>query len=310
MPRTIPIALQSHLNQDATTVCLLVRIVPTDDSLQTFGVTSLDRDIEFDGETYHAATGLDNSARVTAGDMSVDNSEGISLVPEFEIPVSERDLVAGVYDYAKWYCYLVNYEDLSQFVELSRGEIGQVRVRDGLSFTFEMLGLTKKLKQTIVEKDSLRCRAKFGSQYPGTVGDGVITERFPCGFPLDQLDALNVNGSVTAVSVESTVQFMTNLGQGDNFFKPGMLEWVTGDNQRRIYEVEEYQSSEVVLTFPTMFPVKVGDTFRIRPDCTKWSEGQNGCKQWWSGDWVLHYRGERWIPVGDTGQINAPGASV
>lgn len=314
MPRVIPIALQQHLDQDATTVCLCVRIEPVAPGYAPVGLTTLDRDLiaELDGDsngsgllTYHAAIGMDSSARVSSSDMAVDNAEGTSLVPEFDVPVSERDLVAGAYDYARWTSYLVNFEDATQFVELARGELGQVRVLQGMSFTFEMLGLTKRLKQTIVEVDSLGCRAIFGSQALGSGAE--VTQLFPCG---RDISGLWVNGAVTSVGTESTIDFGISRGEADGFFKPGMLRWVTGANAGRTYEIEEHKASAVSLSFPTMFSVAVGDTFEIRPDCTKNKDGANGCKHWWGSEWVLHFRGEPYIPVGDTGQINAPGASV
>lgn len=307
--RIIPIALQEHLDGDATTVCLLVRIEPVAPGFDPVGVTTLDRDVTFDAGSgallYRAAVGMDSSARTAATDMSVDNSEGTSLVPEFDVPVSERDLIAGAYDYARWVSYLVNYEDTTQFVELARGELGQVRVLNGLSFTFELLGMTKRLKQSIVEKDSLRCRAIFGSQAQGS--GAPVTQRFPCGFDTVGLWS---PGEVITVGEENTISFETDLAQADGFFKPGMLKWLTGPNAGRTYEVEDFAVAVVWLTFPTMFPVEPGDAFEIRPDCTKWKDDANGCKAWWGGDWVLHYRGEPYIPVGDTGQVNAPGASV
>ncbi len=315
MPRVIPIALQQHLDGDATTVCLCVRIEPVAPGYAPVGVTTLDRDlvVELDGDsngsgllTYRAAIGMDSSARVSSSDMAVDNAEGTSLVPEFDVPVSESDLIAGAYDYAKWTSYLVNFEDATQFVELARGELGQVRVSQGMSFTFEMLGLTKRLKQTVVEKDSLRCRAIFGSQPIGTPG-AAVTQLFYCG---REVDGLFVGSHVVEPGEENTISFSTALSEPDGYFKPGMLRWVTGPNAGRVYEVEEYQDGVLSLTFAAMFPVQAGDQFFVRPDCTKWKDGDNGCKHWFGANWVLHYRGEPYIPVGDTGQINAPGASI
>lgn len=305
MPREISPDFQSHLDSGATTTCVCVLITPVSVGYASLGVTTLDRDMFFSGSKYHAAVGMDNSARTAATDMSVDNSEGVSLVPEFNIPIDEKDLIAGAYDYAKWVSYLVNYEDTTQFVELARGSLGQVKVVNGLSFTFELLGMTKHLKQSFVEKDSLRCRATFGSQPFGSGSE--VEQRFPCGFDASQLWR---GGSVTEVGEENTISFKTGLPESDGYYKPGMIKWITGSNAGRVYEVEEYRESTVWLTFPTMFPVAEGDTFQIRPDCTKWKNDANGCKSWFGGDWVLHYRGEPDIPVGDTGQVNAPGASV
>lgn len=303
--RTIPIALQQHLDSGTTTTCLCVLIEPVAPGYAAVGVTTLDRDLSVGGVTYSASVGLDGSAHSFAADMSVDNSEGRALVPEFEVPVTEQELIAGVYDYARWTSYLVNFENVTQRVELARGELGQVRVINGMSFTFEMLGLTKRLKQSVVESDSLRCRAIFGSQGEGSGAE--VTQRFPCGF---DTSVLWRQGVTLSVGEESNVSFKTNLVQADGFFKPGLLQWLTGKNAGRRNEVEEFAGAVVSLAFPTMFPIQIGDSFQIRPDCSKWKDGANGCKAWWGGNWVLHYRGEPFIPVGDTGQVNSPGASV
>ena len=81
--RTIPIALQQHLDRDTTTVCLLVRIEPVAPGYAPVGVTTLDRDVSFDSGSgallYRAAVGVDSSARVSSSDMAVDNAEGTSL---------------------------------------------------------------------------------------------------------------------------------------------------------------------------------------------------------------------------------------
>jgi hypothetical protein len=61
MSRTIPAALQVHLNQSVTTTCRLLRIALRDG--RVFGVTSLDADVTYnDGRgavTYSANQGID-----------------------------------------------------------------------------------------------------------------------------------------------------------------------------------------------------------------------------------------------------------
>lgn len=323
MNRTVPVALQAHLDSGATTTCVLIKITPTiaaqvgSDPVPTLGVTSLDRDVPYDdgvasdGELiYHAAIGVDWSNSRATSDMAIDNAEASALVaaPEFDLPATEDDLNAGLYDFADWVAYLVNYEDLSMgHVELGRGTLGQVRVLDaGQRFTFETLGQTQPLKQSIVQRDSLRCRARFGSQPIGTVGAESV-ERFPCGF---NTSALWVAGEVTAIGSEPQFTFDTDLVAAANAYRPGLIRWLTGDNAGRQYEVESYDASAVVTTtFPMTFAAQVGDAFEIRPDCTHWKEGDNSCRTFHGDDWVLHYRGEPWIPVGEQDQINIPGAN-
>jgi uncharacterized phage protein (TIGR02218 family) len=325
MNRNVPAALQTALDSGVTTLCVLLKITPQV-STQVgsdvvadpvpLGLTSLDVDVDYDdgassdGElTYVAGIGAELSNAEVSADMAIDNAEASALVAaaEFDLPATEADLVSGLYDYATWIAYLVNYEDLTMgHVELGRGTLGQVRVLDnGQRFTFETLGLTQPLKQSIVQKDSLRCRARFGSQPVGTVG-AESTERQPCGF---DPAGLWVNGTVTSVSAEPEFTFDTDLAAADDAYAPGLLHWITGSNAGRRYEVESYASGVVTSTFPMTFPVEVGDTFEIRPDCTHWMEGDRSCQTYHGVDWVLHYRGEPYIPVGEQDRINIPGAN-
>jgi uncharacterized phage protein (TIGR02218 family) len=275
------------------------------------GITSLDRDVVYDdgdGEiTYLAAIGMVPTAVASVSNMGVDNSVADHLIPEFDIPVSEEDLARGVLDFAWYTRYLVNYEDLSMgHVVIDHGQCGEMRILQGMTFTSEMTSLAKLLKRSIVEKDSITCRATFGSQYPDTPG-AEITERFPCTKEFVWFD-----GTVTGVGFETSRTFTASaLAQATGYFTPGMVKWLTGRNAGRQSEVEEFTSGGVVdLTFETMFPIENGDTFEIRSDCTKWRDGVNGCKSYFGNNWVLHYRGEPYIPIADADQINMPGATV
>jgi uncharacterized phage protein (TIGR02218 family) len=319
--RTVPAPLQAHLDAGATTLCVLLKITPQIDAAgmsdpAPLGLTSLDRDVVYDDGsstdaalTYYAGIGTELSNASAGADLSIDNAEASSLVAavEFEVPATEADLNSGLYDYADWVAYLVNYEELSDgHVELGRGTLGQVRVIDaGQRFVFETLGLTQPLHRSIVQKDSLRCRARFGSQPIGTPGAESV-ERFPCGF---DTSALWVAGTVTAIGAEPQFAFDTDLAAADDAYKPGLIRWITGANMGRQYEVEAYAAGVVTTTFPMLGAAQVGDAFDIRPDCTHWKEGAHSCFTYWGADWVLHYRGEPWIPVGEQDQINTPGAS-
>ncbi|MGJ7497456.1 DUF2163 domain-containing protein [Variovorax sp. RT4R15] len=309
--RDVPVALQAHLDGGVCTTAFLVRIEPVTAGYSAFGITSLDRDVVYDdgdGEiTYLSAIGMVPSAIASASDMSVDNSTAEHLIPEFDIPFSDAELTAGILDFAWYSRYLVNYEDLTMgHVVVEHGQCGEMRNLQGMTFTSEMTSLSKLLKQSIVEKDSLTCRATFGSKPIGTP-DADIVERFPCG-----KDYTWVDGEVLTVGAESNRTFTASISGATGTYTPGMVKWVEGANAGRQSEVEEFTAGATVdLAFETMFPIQVGDTFQIRRDCTKWVEGDNGCKDHFGEpEWKLHYRGEPYIPVADADQINTPGATV
>lgn len=314
--RTVPAELQAALDSGCTTLTDIIRIDPVTPGYASFGITQLDADVIYDdgdGElTYLAAIGMDPSNIASSLNMTVDNSTSNHLVPEFDIPVSTEEIAAGVLDFAMWTRYRLNYNDLTpgRHIVLGHGQLGEMKILQGTTFVSELTSIEKLLKTNLVEKDSITCRAQFGSQPLGTV-DADITERFPCGkeytwFP----------GTVTSVGLESNNNFTASgLGQATGYFKPGMVNWITGANAGTQSEVDAFTSGGVVdLPFQTKFPIQEGDTFEIRKDCIKWIDGTNGCKEHWSdvgpNEWKLHYRGEPLIPISDADAINTPGATV
>ena len=73
MSRKIPPALLAHLQQTVTTTCRLLRFTLRDG--RVFGMTTLDRDVEYLGVTYSSVNGFDPSIIATDTGLSVDNSE-------------------------------------------------------------------------------------------------------------------------------------------------------------------------------------------------------------------------------------------
>jgi uncharacterized phage protein (TIGR02218 family) len=307
--RYVPPALQAHLDTSSTGMTFVMRIDPVQPGYASVGCTKLDKDIVYDdglGElTYSATIAMTPSALASTSSMGVDNGENQHLIPEGDMGISEEDLNRGAYDYANFRLYWLCYEDLTLgHVEITRGQLGQIRVEDGMTFWSEITSLAKLLKVPVVQKSSRTCRAQFGSQYPGTPG-AEFTERFPCG---KDLAALWVAGTVTSVGLETSRTF-SSTGLVGNFV-PGMVKWITGDNAGRQYEVESQAGATIDLAFESMFPMQIGDTFEIRPDCTKWKVGANSCGVHWGADWVLHYRGEPDLKPQDSDSAVSPGAAL
>lgn len=317
MPRYIPIQLKEHLRQDATTTCMIIKITPIVPGYPAYGITALDQDVIYDngdGEiTYHAAIGMVPASLMQSSDLSVDNTELPSLLPEFNVPIDEADIRAGVYDQATSEFMLVNYEDLGMgHVMLHKGSIGQVTINtDGLSFVNELRGLAARLKQSVCSKDSLSCRAIFGSQPIGSAIPGPQVARDWCGYPAE---TLLQSATVTSVGLETNRTFGITPPGGDwaeDSLNPGIVKWVTGLNAGKTYEVESNTvGGTISLAFETAFPIQTGDQLQFRPDCTKMArDDAKGCRHWFEDEWVLHFRGEPDIPIGDAGALETPGAS-
>jgi uncharacterized phage protein (TIGR02218 family) len=318
MGRNIPIQLQESLQRDSTTNTYLMRIDPVKSGYAPFGASLTNRDIQYDDGfgplMYYGYVGMQPSSILQTGDLSIDNAEFQGLLPEYEFPISEADIQAGVYDYARYRLYLVDYTNLAAgHVEISSGTLGQMRTQDGLSFWEELRGLSQELKQTICARDSLTCRATFGSQPKGT-GGGVVEEREYCGIDLAPLWR---EGVVTAVGVEAGYSFTdTDLpfgsgGPENDVYALGVVRWLTGANAGREQEVEGNSTTVVNLAFVTDFPIQVGDQYEIREGCNKRARDEvHGCKRWWGTQWTQHFRGEPDIPVGDAVKNAVPGATV
>lgn len=315
MPRPISITLQDQVATNATTMCLIMRVTPRTPGYSPYGVAMLDREVRYDHGTgeqpYSPIIGFQPTTLLQNSDLSVNNADATGLMPEFDVPVSEEDIIAGVYDFADFEVFQVNYENLvpGSGLAVAAGTFGRVTVQDfGLSIVNELRGLTDPLKQSLCQKDSLTCRATFGS---GALGSGAdVEELFPCGF---DLSTITVSGEVDSVGLETNLTFTDgSLSFADDELISGMIKWLTGANAGRSYELEENTAAGVVtLAFPAAFPIQIGDTFDIRPGCNKHArDEEKGCKFYFASEWVLHFRGEPDIPIGDQGSMETPGASA
>lgn len=299
MSRHIPGALRAHLAQSATTTTRLLKI--TLRSGFVYGLCMLDRDIEYDdglgSVNYIASNGFDPSTLSSDVGYSVANAEGMALISD-EIPGIEiEDVEAGELDDAEWIMYLVNFEDLTMgHVVLDAGDLGEVKVKHGMVWTPELLSYIMRLRQPIGGVWSRRCRAIHGTNANSPTGCGV------------NLAPLWVSGEVLIVGAEANRVFV-----GDNIVDspspvpvPGRVQFLTGANAGRTFAVEEVESNQVTLAEPSNYPIEVGDTYRIRPDCGKrFLEDCIG-----RFDNGVNFKGEPYIPVGDSVGVQAPGAQM
>ena len=299
MTREVPSALQAHLDDEANTTCRLLKITLRD-GVTSFGFTSLDQDVVYDdgdGErTYTATNGFDPSALSATADYQVANAEAYALISDDVSPgITVDDIERGALNDATWKLYLINYHDSPSqgHILLDAGDVGQVRTRYGMVWLPELLSRIVRLRQPLGHVDSRTCRAVFGSPANSQTG---------CGF---DITSLWVNGTVTAVGAETDAMFtgdVTTTSPVDPF--PGRIEWMTGDNAGVESWVDSFAAGVVRLGEGTPFPITIGDTYRIRPDCRK--RYVEDCIDVWDNG--INFKGEPLIPVGDASAIQTPGA--
>jgi uncharacterized phage protein (TIGR02218 family) len=303
--RNVPVLLQDTLDGTGRTITQLQRLRSPDG--RVFGLTTHNSEIEYDdgqGTVFYKPVMDAGNVKGTAT-LEVNNSEIKTFINVIGTWTTQ-EIEAGIMDGGKFWTYMVNWKDLTQgHVLLDYGTIGIVKAQDNLSGVIELRGRSQTLKQSIIEQDSLSCRAEFGS----TSADG----RFPCNF---DANSLWVEGVVTAVDpAEPDRSFIANYPAaagplGPLEFVPGLIQWQSGDNSSRYIETEAVEdvitNGAISLWKGMPYDVQVGDAFRMRPDCAK--RYVEDCKDRF--DNIEWFRGEYLIPVAEERPSSFPGANV
>ncbi len=295
--RRIPAALLDHIQQPVTTLCKLLKLTLVDG--RVYGLCTLDKDIEYQGVTYKAINGFDASNIQSSAGMTVDNTEARSLLANEIAPgITFAMASAGDLDNARWSLFLINWAlPTDEGMILDSGDVGQVKITDGLVYTPELISFAMRLKQTIGQVWSRRCRATFGTEAGSQLGCGI--------------DASGMWTDCTVTDVNPDDQFRV-FGDSANIISgmgwPARIQWTTGNNAsvNRLYQLEQYNADGgvVALFEPTPWAIEVGDEYRIRHDCAK---SPNACKSYGN---FINYKGEPFIPVGDGLETQTPGSQV
>ncbi len=253
MRTDIPAGLQTHLETRATTLCWCWKIVRRDGV--TMGFTNHDRDLTFDSVTYEASTGFLGTEIEAQLGMNVDNMDVYGAVDSTNI--AEADIEAGRYDNADVVVYLVNWQDVSERVEMKGGNIGNVK-RGAVLFEAEVRGISHEMQQVQGRLFNYKCDAKLGdtrctkvvsgSTYTGT---GTVT-------------ATNGSSQVTASGLDS---------YSSGWFSNGKITFTSGDNNGLSREVKVHINSSGIVTINTWEPfpwtIAVSDTFSVVAGCDK-----------------------------------------
>ena len=293
--RDLATYLADHLNEPVTTTCRLLRFRLKDGS--EYGMTTLDKNITYDGVTYYAINGFDPSVIAADTGVSVDNSEVKALLST-DIPgITTQMVQAGELDDAEWEMMLVNWHDLSMgHMILDGGDVGEVRVVDDVVYMPELVSSIMRLRQSIGHVWSRSCRAIFGDPANTQLGCGV------------DASALWVSATITGIGDEARRVFADSAITLTVDPVPGRVQWLTGDNaSSRVYQVEAFDAATgtISLLEPCAFDIAIGDTFRIRQDCDKTPYTCETVYDNW-----LNYKGESLIPVGDGVGVMTPGAQI
>ncbi|MBT9158861.1 MAG: hypothetical protein DDT26_00109 [Dehalococcoidia bacterium] len=244
--------LAATLNSRMPTLAMCWLVTRRDGSQRAF--TSHDQDLRFAGHTFQATGGLDPSAFSSDDKLSTNNQElrGFLTVSG----ITQRDLVAGLYQGAAVLVFLVNYlvppASLTgtELLILARGWIGQTVNEGGLFYKAEVRGLTSLLQQTIGETTSSLCRASFGDSRC------KINKFF-----------YSVNIQVSHVFWFDT--FTINLFSNDGFLTNGNITFTTGANAGVSREIIQQSGAFIRLLHNLPFAPSAGDSGFVLAGCGK-----------------------------------------
>lgn len=304
--KSIPIAFQNHLDQSATTWCYLLCIECVGAFAGTvIGSTTLDESLTYDAGggsaglgpiTYGANNSFSMARLETTGDLSVDNTELHGWVADSG--VTQAQIRAGIFNFAKITIYRVNYMDLSQGHEIwGSGLFGRVIYTQNRWQT-EYRSLIQLLKEPHSDLYSIKCPVAFGSPQ--------------CGKAF-------IWNTYTITSVDGTepdrIFSAAGMNESAGFYDLGVVEILSGDNEGAQMEVRAHggdsSGGDVTLALAMPFPFVPGVSFRIRKDCSKeWNDATNGCLYHWGSARGEHHRGQPLIPTADGGAMMVPGAQL
>ena len=251
--KTIPPALQTHLDSGTTTLAWCWRITRSDGT--SFGFTEHDQTLSFDGTEFEPESGLTASEIRSGADLSVDAQDAAGALRSDRL--TEADILDGRWDNADVELWRVNWQLTNQRVLMRRGAIGQIR-RGRHAFVAEIRSMSHILGQTVGRTFQARCDAALGDAR--------------CGVDLEDPAFRGVGTVIDGLRDRAfTASGLGGFAAG--WFRFGTLTWTVGVNAGRHAEVLAHDRSDgiaaITLLEAPIRPIGAGDGFIIRAGCDK-----------------------------------------
>lgn len=275
--------LQAHLQSGLTTFCRAWSVVRTDGT--QLGFTDHDRDLSFDGQVFRADSGMSAKALQQGTGLSVDNTEAVGALSDAAI--TEADILAGRFDGAEVWSWLVNWQDVAERQLLFRGTIGEMRRIDG-AFEAELRGLSEALNRPFGRVFQTPCTA--------VLGDAA------CGFDLSE-PGYRWEGVLTSVDDSAVVRVDTGGGFEPGWFQRGRFDVLSGAAKglsgmiKR--DVPDTDGRRIELWEPLRATLAAGDEVRLTAGCDKRTQT---CRLKFNN--LLNFRGFPDVPEDDWLLIN------
>lgn len=248
-----PDAIAAHLAGGAATVARAWSMTRKDGVVM--GFTDHDRDLQFNGITFRAASGLAAGTLEQATGLSVDNAEALGALSDDA--VTEADIAAGRLDGAEVVAWLVNWAEPEVRRVEFRGRIGAI-TRKGAAFTAELRGLSEAL--------NTEGGASFRRDCAAELGDAR------CRFDLTT-PGFRFDGRLLAVRDGAGLRVDGAAGVPEGWFTNGVLEVLEGPARGLIGRIRadrpEDGAREIELWAALQALPGSGDAVRLTAGCDK-----------------------------------------
>jgi uncharacterized phage protein (TIGR02218 family) len=270
--------LFAHLAGGQTTVCRAWLVTRRDGVV--LGFTDHDRNLNFEGVTFKADSGLTARAVQQTTGLAVDNSEALGALSD--AAVTEKDLLSGRYDAAEVRAWLVNWAKPEERIEQFRGTLGEITRAAG-AFRAELRGLTEALNQPQGRVFQRGCSAVLGDAQ--------------CRFDLSQAGYFTVR-AIETVTERTIFGFASFGGFEDRWFERGRLIVTTGEAKGAIGLIKNDRTRgagrEIELWQSIGPTLATGDLVRLEAGCDK---AADTCRVKFAN--FLNFRGFPHIPGED-----------
>lgn len=276
--REIPAPLAARFAEGVTTLCHGWRVTRRDGTL--LGFTDHDRDLDVDGLTFVAASGISGSENVSAQGLAVTGAEVSGALSADAL--TEADIAAGLYDGAAIDLLLIDWSAPQAHLLIRRGRLGEVRRQDG-AFVCEVRALADGLNEVRGRLFTAQCDADLGDQR--------------CGIDLSH-PAHRGEGAVAAVSGALGLAASGLNGFSAGVFTGGRITFVSGASQGFACEVKSHRADGGTIALELWqappAPLALGDAFHVTAGCDRRFET---CRDRFAN--ALNFRGFPHIPGND-----------
>ena len=254
--KTLHPDLQSHLEDEVTTVCL-AWIVSRVDGVE-LGFTDHDHVLDVEGVSCEPETGFTAGAAEASLGLTGNISDVSGVLSSARI--TEADIERGLYDDAEVALYLVNWQQPETAALLRRFHIGEIE-REGAAFRAELRSLSAALEQPRGRFYTRHCDAKLGDTR--------------CGFDLEGSTGFTASGTVSATDGLRIID-LAGIGPfGDRWYDFGELRFDSGPRAGDSLAIANVRNlsgaamARVSLREPMGVPAETGDAVTLLAGCDK-----------------------------------------